>query len=76
MSDARDYFFRERYRGLDLIAGLPQVIRQNLEMAIASLRASGEHPDSTPADFSQELLFSTDIKCLDDYLAGKVKFPY
>ncbi|MDQ2860490.1 MAG: glycosyltransferase family 4 protein [Pseudomonadota bacterium] len=76
MSDARDYFFRERYRGLDLIAGLPQVIRQNVEMAIASLRASGEHPDSTPADFSQELLFSTDVKCLDDYLAGEVKFPY
>lgn|GEM_PF-5969007 len=76
MPEARDYFFRERYRGLDLIAGLPRVVRENLEMAIASLRAGGEHPDSTPADFSQELLFSTDVECLSDYLAGTIQFPY
>jgi glycosyltransferase involved in cell wall biosynthesis len=75
MADAGEYFLRERYGGLDLMAGLAPAVREEVESAIAACRA-GAHPESVPEDFSQELLFSTDTDVQARYRAGEVKFPY
>ena len=76
MSDSSEFFFRERYGGLDLIWNLPEDARRDLQATIDRCRTTGEHPESTPADFSQELLFFTDREVRAAYLAGEVRFPY
>jgi len=76
VTDSSDYFFRERYGGLALIPSLPEAIRLEVEAAIQSVRAKGWHPESTPADFSQELLFYTDREVSVGYLTGDVRFPF
>ncbi|MEO8927803.1 MAG: glycosyltransferase family 4 protein [Caulobacteraceae bacterium] len=76
MSRDADYFFRQRYAGLDLIAKLPKPLGRDIATAFESYRAHGEFPASTPEDFSQELLFFADSGARAQFVAGDIAFPY
>jgi glycosyltransferase involved in cell wall biosynthesis len=76
MDEDGDYFFHERYAGLGLIARLPDRLGRDIVAAIDGYRARGEFPRSTPADFSQELLFSADPEARDQFVADEIRFPF
>lgn len=76
MPDAGDYFLGERYAGLDLIPRLPQRVRDEIEAMIDGCRERGDHPESNPADSSQELLMFYDEESRIGYLNGEIKFPF
>lgn len=76
MHDAGDYFLGERYAGLDLIPRLPQPLRDEIRTTIEACRERGDHPESSPTDFSQELLMYFDNDARVGYLDGRIKFPF
>lgn len=76
MADAADYFLTERYRGLGLLSRLSQPLRTEIEAAIDHCRQAGDHPESDPAEFSQELLMFQDGAARAGYLKGEIKFPF
>ncbi len=76
MGKAADYFLGERYRGLGLLPRLPQPTRDEAAAAIEACRRRDDHPESSPADFSQELLMGFDDDARAGYLDGRIKFPF
>jgi len=76
MGKDADYFLRQRYAGLGLIDRLPESLGRDIAATIEGWRARGEFPRSTPADFSQELLFAADPDARAQYVAGDLQFPF
>ena len=76
MPKGADYFLAERYRGLGLIPRLPEPPRDEAAAAIEACRERGYHPESSPADFSQEVLMGFDDAARVGYLDGQIKFPF
>jgi glycosyltransferase involved in cell wall biosynthesis len=76
MPDGAAYFLGERYRGLGLLGRLPQPVRDEIAATIARCREGGGHPESDPAEYSQELLMFHDNAARAAYLDGRIKFPF